>query len=65
MKECSEFLCVYSHDSKYTGINICQYSDEPCDMPYLGNCSQLGEGKVNLCNFCKCKELDFCNRWEE
>lgn len=49
MKECSVFTCKYSHDSR--GYDICQYSDELCDIPFIDNCSMIDTN--DLCSVCK------------
>lgn len=50
MKECSEFMCKYTHENRYNDL-ICQYSDELCDIPFIGNCAMIDTN--NLCNVCE------------
>lgn len=58
MKECSFFTCNYSHEN-YAGDDVCQYSEEPCDIPYTGKCTAVNpRGTEDMCKFCQ--RMLFC-----
>lgn len=50
MKECSGFICKYSHANRYYDL-ICQYSDELCDIPFIDSCSMIDTN--DLCSVCE------------
>lgn len=50
MKECSAFICKYTHENRYNDL-ICQYSDEVCDIPFIGKCWMIDTN--NLCSACE------------
>lgn len=51
MKECSAFVCKYTHENYYNNDLICQYSDELCNIPFIGNCSMIDTN--DLCSVCE------------
>lgn len=52
--ECWRFMCNYTHENRY-GQDICQYSDEPCDVTFTAECCCI---PANLCEVCQC--TDYC-----
>lgn len=50
MKECSAFICKYTHENRYNDL-ICQYSDEVCDNPFIGKCWMIDTN--DLCSVCE------------
>ena len=50
MKECWAFVCLHSKEGRY-GENICYYTDELCDIPYLNRCPRIDT--KDLCNICQ------------